>query len=230
MRSRYGQMPEVCVGQTPEVTTTAWVFLGVAGLFAVGDWIAVDRGATRLEYVCKPMTTAALIGCAVTLDPASCDQRWWFVAALCLALVGDVLLMLPGDRFVVGLGAFLLAQLTFAVGFAQHGGSAGGFAIGAVVVALLAGPLALRYVGALRRSGRSALVGPVLAYLGAIGVTVASAIACGNGWAITGALLFFASDALIAETRFVAERPFAPVAIMVTYHFALALLVVSLLP
>jgi uncharacterized membrane protein YhhN len=99
-----------------------------------------------------------------------------------------------------------------------------------VIVAVLAVPFARRFVGALRRSGRSALVGPVLAYLGAIAVMVASAVASGDGWAIVGAGLFFASDALIAESRFVVERRPARVAIMVTYHGALALLVVSLLP
>jgi hypothetical protein len=56
------------------VTTAAWVFLGAAGVFAVGDWIAVGRAAKRLEYLCKPMATAALIGCALTLDPAVSDR------------------------------------------------------------------------------------------------------------------------------------------------------------
>jgi hypothetical protein len=46
--------------------------------------------------------------------------------------------------------------------------------------------------------------------------------------AAVGGALFFASDALIAETRFVGPRPGAAVAIMVTYHLALAALVLSL--
>jgi uncharacterized membrane protein YhhN len=57
----------------------------------------------------------------------------------------------------------------------------------------------------------------------------ASAIASGNPWAIVGALLFVASDSLIAETRFVGPRTGGAVAIMVTYHFAQAGLVLSLL-
>ena len=63
-----------------------------------------------------------------------------------------------------------------------------------------------------------------------ISAMVTSALASVNGWAIAGATLFFASDALIAETRFV--RPVTPnlrVAIMVTYHLGQAGLVVSLL-
>jgi uncharacterized membrane protein YhhN len=223
-------MRAACVRQNHAVTASAWVFLGVAGLFAVGDWIAVHRDARRLEYVCKPMATAAFVGCALTLDPALTDRRSWFVAALILCLVGDVFLMLPGDRFIAGLGSFLLAQLTFAAEFAVDAGTTGAYALGAAVVLALGALLAVRFVGALRRSGRSALVVPVIAYLVAIGAMAASAVGSGNGWAIAGALCFFASDALIAETRFVGERPHARVVIMITYHAALALLVVSLLP
>jgi uncharacterized membrane protein YhhN len=212
------------------VTTGAWAFLGVGGVFAVGDWIAVDRGTRRLELVCKPLTTAALIGCAVAIDPQYSDRRSWFVAALWLCLVGDIFLMLGTERFVAGLGSFLGAQLAFSVGLALHGGSSGEYALGVALIAMIGIPLAVRFVGALRRSGRNALAGPVLAYLVAIGVMVASAIASGNVWAIGGAVLFFVSDALIAESRFVAEHPHQRLAVMVTYHVALGFLVVSLLP
>ena len=43
-----------------------------------------------------------------------------------------------------------------------------------------------------------------------------------------GAVFFMTSDALIGEDRFVQPRPWQPVAIIVTYHVAQALLVVSL--
>ena len=60
-----------------------------------------------------------LIGLAVGLTPGSAGgdaARPWFVAALALSLVGDVLLMLPRERFVGGLVAFLLAHLAYIVG------------------------------------------------------------------------------------------------------------------
>jgi uncharacterized membrane protein YhhN len=56
-----------------------------------------------------------------------------------------------------------------------------------------------------------------------------SAIGSGSWFGIVGALLFVASDSLIAETRFVRERTHAGLAIMVTYHLALAGLVLALL-
>ena len=39
------------------MTTAAWVFLALAGVFAVADWVAIIRGDRRLEYVAKPAAT-----------------------------------------------------------------------------------------------------------------------------------------------------------------------------
>jgi len=212
------------------MTDAAWALLGCAGVFAVGDWLAVARQDQRLEYVCKPAATGALIGVAATLDPSHGDTRAWFVAALVLCLAGDVFLMLPQDRFVAGLGSFLVAHVAFTVGFVLHGGSAGEYAIGAALVAVVTVPLSARFVGALRRGGHSGLVPPVLAYIAAIGVMVATAIGASNACGVAGAVAFMVSDSLIAETRFVGPRPWGRVAIMVTYHLALIGLVLSLLP
>ena len=211
------------------MTTAAWILLGVAAVLALLDWVAVARGLRRLEYVAKPGATLALALVAATLDPAYSDTRALFVLALLASLGGDVFLMLPGDRFVAGLGSFFIAQLLYTVGFALHGGSVADYAIGAAIVAVLVVPLCLRFVGALRRTGRDQLVVPVLAYMGAIATMAASALASGNAFAIFGALLFVASDSLIAETRFVGDRPWGTVAIIVTYHLAQAGLVLSLL-
>ena len=210
------------------MTTTAWVLLGFAGLAASIDWVAVGRDHKHLEYLAKPTATVGFLAVALALEPVHGDVRTWFVVALVAALAGDVFLMLPGDRFVFGLGSFLVAQLLFAVGFSLHAGTLAEHAIGVVIVAALALPLCRRFVGALRSAGRSELVIPVVVYIVAIGAMAATAIASGNGVAIAGALLFMASDALIAETRFVRDHRWGRVAIMVTYHAALAGLVLSL--
>jgi uncharacterized membrane protein YhhN len=216
------------------VTVIAGSLLGVAAVFAVGDWAAIARGSTRLEYLCKPAATAALVGVAATLDAGHGDTRAWFIAALVVCLAGDVFLMLPTrpnrfDGFVPGLGSFLFAQLAFTVGFALHGGSAGEYVLGGALVTVAAVPLATRFVRALLQTKHAVLVGPVLAYLVAIAAMATTAIGGANAWGIAGAALFLASDALIAETRFVAEHRGVPVAIMVTYHLALVGLVVSLI-
>ena len=136
--------------------------------------------------------------------------------------------MLPRDAFLGGLAAFVVADVCFTIGFATLGAAGTRLGIGAAVVALVALPLAVRFVRAMRAHGQAPLVVPVIGYVIVIGVMVTVAIAVGNAWAIAGAVLFLGSDALIGETRFVAPRPWGPVAVMVTYHLALAGLVLSL--
>jgi uncharacterized membrane protein YhhN len=69
----------------------------------------------------------------------------------------------------------------------------------------------------------------VVVYVAVIGAMVVSAIGGSDVWGAVGALSFLASDSLIAEHRFVAERASNPLAVIVTYHLALAALVLSLL-
>jgi uncharacterized membrane protein YhhN len=215
------------------VNATTAVLAVTAAAFAVGDWWAVGRGSRRVEYVCKPAATAALIGVAVTLHGAPTATRVSFLVALVLCLVGDVCLMLPADAggqdgFVPGLAAFLLAHVAFTVGFVARGVASDRLVLGAALIVVVAVPLTIRFVGALTRAAHRELVAPVVAYLVAIGAMATAALGAGNGWGIAGAWFFVASDALIAETRFVVSRRAAPVAIMVTYHLALVALVVSL--
>ena len=210
------------------MTAGAWTLLVLAAVLAAGDWLAVSRDDRRLEYACKPGALAALIGVAITLDPAHGDVRAWFVLALALSLAGDVFLMLPSDRFIAGLSAFLLAHVAYVIGLTRHDGSAGALVLAAVPVVTVAGLLGARFLPAARATGHGELVGPLVAYIAVIAAMVTCALASGNVLAAVGAVLFMASDALIAETRFVAERHWAPVVIMVTYHLGQAGLTLSL--
>jgi uncharacterized membrane protein YhhN len=199
--------------------------LVAAGVSAVGNWIAVARGSTVGIYVCKPLTLVLMIGAALALDPTSDAARAWFVVALVLSLLGDVFLMLPSDAFVAGLTSFLLAHIAYVVGLNQDSADNWWLAIPVVVVAAILGR---RLLAGIRRSGHPEMVVPVVAYVVTILVMVASAVASGNGLAAVGALLFMASDAFIGEDRFVTHRDWQPLTIIVTYHLAQALLVLSL--
>jgi uncharacterized membrane protein YhhN len=217
------------------MTTVAWGWLVVAAAAAVTDWLAVGLGRQRLEYLAKPAVMVGLIGLALILTPGSAASdaaRPWLVAGLTLSLVGDVLLMLPRERFVAGLVAFLLAHLAYIVGFgvivATAGLVVGGIVLGLLVVGtmlVLAGRPIVRAV----RVGRPGLVVPVVGYLVVISTMVVIAAATGRPLAIAGAVLFYASDATLAWDRFVDRRRWGPVATHVTYHVGQALLVLSLL-
>lgn len=210
------------------MTAGAWLLLGVAGLLAIGDWVAVAAERKPLEYVCKPGTLAALVGVALALDPTHGDARAWFVVALVLSLAGDVFLMLPSDRFVAGLTSFLLAHVAYVIGLTRHGGSARAVLVAAIPVVIVAGALGARFLRAARAAGHRELVAPLVAYMAVIAAMVTCALASGIVLAAVGAALFMASDALIAETRFVTTRSWAPLVIIVTYHLGQAGLTLSL--
>lgn len=211
------------------MTTAATVSLIVAGVFAVGDWVSRVRADRRLEYLCKPATLVALIATAVTLAPVhdAGGRRDWFVAALVLSLVGDVLLMLPTDLFVAGLAAFLVGHLCYVIGFWARGPGGVAVTIAAVAVVGVVTPIGHRILGALQEHRELRV--PVVLYMAVISVMLATALATGNALAGLGAALFVASDTMIAWNRFV--RPFrgADLGIMVTYHLGQAGLVLSLL-
>ena len=206
------------------MTRASAFLLGMAAVFGVADWLAVWRGSKALEYLAKPLATAALVGVALTLVPEDERMRTWFVVALVLSLAGDAFLMLPRNLFVAGLASFLLGHVAYVVGFGVDRAWPWIAAV-AMVGAAVGTPI----VRALRRDGQTELLGPVLAYMAVISAMVACAVGNGDPRAVVGAALFMLSDSLIAWNRFVRPLAWAPVTIMVTYHLAQAGLVLSLL-
>ena len=211
------------------MTSASWVLFVIACAAAVLDWAAVARESAVLEYVSKPAATLALLATATTLDVVH-DATWgWRIAALAFCLLGDVFLMLPRDAFVPGLASFAVAQVLLAISFVVDEVHVGRLIVGLVVTVPVAVLLARRFVSAIRREDRSELVLPVVVYLVVISTMAVTSIAAGAVVAIVGALLFMLSDSLIAESRFVKKCPWHGVGIMVTYHAALAGLVLGLL-
>jgi uncharacterized membrane protein YhhN len=217
--------------------------LGLGMVFAVLDWVAVWRKMTWLEAVCKPATLTAFI-VAAWLMARGLGWGWvptWFLPALVFSLLGDVLLMLPGDRwFLPGLLAFLLAQIAYIIGFNAT--------LPPLTALLLLPILVLLDLVVLRRlvegvgaSGVPELRLPVIIYGLVLSLMLFS------GWATwfrgdwawgariaagMGGTLFFASDLMLAWNRFVRRSRILHVAVIVTYHLAqLALvLVIGLAP
>jgi uncharacterized membrane protein YhhN len=216
------------------VTGAAFLLLALALAAAFFDWVAVHQEQKALEYVCKPLTLALLIGCALALDPADDAVRAWFVVALVLSLAGDVFLMLPEDParppwFVFGLAAFLLGHVAYIVGMHVDGVDGVRFLVGIVLVMIALAVIGTRVLKAVRAGPEPGLAGPVVAYMFVISAMVASAIGVGHPAGVIGAVLFFTSDALIAWNRFVGETRQGRLAIIVTYHLAQVGLVLSLI-
>ena len=212
------------------MNATAVALLAIAGAIAVADWIAVSPRVRNkpAEYVLKPLTMLPIIAAALALDPERDAQRVWFVVALALSLAGDVFLMLPSDAFIAGLGSFLLGHVAYITGFALEPRSLKGSLLAALVVVAAAATIGRRVLTAARASDTPTIAGPVAVYMAVISTMVVLAAGTNEAFAIAGATVFFASDAMIAWDRFVEPFPWARPAIMATYHIAQILLVVSL--
>lgn len=204
------------------------MFFAAAAVFAVLNWIAVERKTRALEYVAKPATTAALIGAALSLMPAHDAQRTWFVIALALCLAGDVFLMLPHDLFVPGLGSFFVGHVCFIIGIFAAPNSHETWHVLVWILILGVVLILARPVIAGARAQDRALVGPVCAYVVVLGGLLCASLTTFSTYAFPAALVFVSSDLILARNRFVKPIPHGHLLTMVTYHAALALLVVSL--
>jgi alkenylglycerophosphocholine/alkenylglycerophosphoethanolamine hydrolase len=210
------------------VNRPAWVAFVLAAAAAGGDLASILRHIKRLEYATKPTVMALLIAAALLLHPRSEGERALFVVAVVLGLVGDVLLMLPDEFLLLGIGAFLAGHLAYVVGFRFVGFSLVGLVIGLVIAAGTAGLFLRRVLAALEATGRTKLRNPVLAYAIVISLMTVSAAASGNLVAAAGGLLFFFSDVIFAWYRFVKPVPWGQPVNIVMYQTGQALLVLSL--
>ena len=209
---------------------------GVALVLCAANWWSrapVRKSAdARLELVTKPLATIAIAAVAVASAKAGADAP---AAALILGLVGfalclggDIALLPAVDKFVVGLASFLLGHLAFVAMFVALGLDEPWLALPALAfVGVIAATVGSRILaGAARES--AALVWPVRAYLAVISSMAVVGWATGRPAAIVGSTLFVVSDSILGWGKFVANRRWMSVAVMVTYHGALGGLALSL--
>ncbi len=133
--------------------------------------------------------------------------RFWIALGLGLSLLGDALLALPTDQFVAGLVAFLLAHLAYVAGYLNRSRAAAPSWL-LVAASAVAGFLYLLDT----RGNLGPMRVPVFVYATVIGAMLwrAGSLARldrAGRWALVGALLFVASDMVLAWNRFVAPDP-----------------------
>lgn len=193
--------------------------------------IRAERASSRLQfYVFKPLATALVILVALRAEHGTATgYRPLVVTGLACSLAGDVLLMLPRERFVAGLVSFLFAHLFYAAAFALDGGGARPGAWAAAPLALY-GALMLRLLW----PGLGGLKAPVAAYVAAIllmaWLAASRWLALGDGGsasAFAGSLLFVASDSALAWNRFRGGFAGAQALVLGTYFPAQLLIALS---
>jgi uncharacterized membrane protein YhhN len=198
-----------------------------AALLAIG---AQYRGPRWVVYLCKPLTTALILALACGRGGERTYTILIAVGLLC-SLAGDILLMLPQDRFLAGLASFLLAHIVYSGAFiiaAQRPWT--GTSLLTLIPLLAFGLVALL---GLRPHLDSSLV-PVLCYMLVILFMAWRAIEYARQYpepgpvlAAAGAMVFVISDTALAYNRF--ARPFrtAQALVLGTYFAAQWLIALS---
>ena len=220
----------------------AVTWLGMAIAVAVWDWFAVALSRRRLGYFTKPAVMVALLAAVLTAAARAgrpLPMLSWVAVALFFSLLGDVFLMLPRERFAWGLAAFLLAHLAYVLAFSMDMPPFNLWTAGvAVVVGLAAGKFYERLRVALEAIDKDSLVKPIALYTAVISLMVLSALLLlwqpsvsrvAAALVAMGALLFFASDGLLAWHRFVRPLPRGRLWVRMLYHLGQVAIVVGVL-
>lgn len=187
---------------------------------------------TYSVYIYKPLTTSLIVVLALARAlPGTTTYEALVLAGLVFSLAGDLFLMLPNDRFTLGLVAFLMAQVCYTIGFSADARQS---ALVWHYIPFILYALAL-YRHLRRGAGKHHV--PVLVYALTI-VTMAWLamerwLALGDTPALmaaAGALCFVASDTALAINRF--RRPFrlSPLIVLGTYYTAQILIALSIQP
>ena len=174
--------------------------------------IAASKDLRTVEYFAKP---TVMVGLFLWLSASTGlqGQAFWFGLGILFSLAGDVLLLFE-NMFLPGLVAFLFAHVSYITGFRESIVTTTIWSlILAAFIALNIGRLLQRIVGAMRTKGENKLIGPVLIYGTVISVMLYAAMSTiydpvwKNSAALfvgLGAILFCASDAILAWNKFVA--------------------------
>ncbi|VVN32687.1 hypothetical protein PS862_03812 [Pseudomonas fluorescens] len=192
-----------------------WLILALMG--AVTFLYGLNVHAVLLCLLVKPLPVLALLGWLHDAPPS--EYRRWISLGLMFSLLGDVLLAWPGDLFVFGLGAFLVAHLAYLKAYLSD---CRRLALLPLVMALGVGAVLL---GILISHGLGPLLIPVIAYGLAISAMLWRALArLGSAvpkrsavLAAAGAVAFVFSDSVIGIDRFVAPFDAAPYVIILSY-------------
>jgi uncharacterized membrane protein YhhN len=168
-------------------------------------------GKRRQIYVIKPLCTVLVIAVATVslLEPVlNLTYTVGVLVGLLFSLGGDIALMIPKNKkaFTIGLGSFLVAHIAYTVVFSLLGQSSV-WDIFSAGILLLAGIRFYRLI----MPNLGSMKAPVIAYMIIISAMVNRAVSVVPSpvfnsdqarMIVMGTLLFYASDMILAATRF----------------------------
>ncbi|MHB8807909.1 MAG: lysoplasmalogenase [Anaerolineaceae bacterium] len=205
---------------------------GMGAVFAIAvlDWYAIWTENEKLNWFTKPATMVALL-LWLGWSGGFTGKLLWFGLALLFGLLGDIFLLLPRRFFIAGLVAFLIGHLAYVAGLWFNPVQLRlphfiAMVLIGIVLALVA-PIILK--GMRGKDYAKKLRIPVLIYMCIISLMVFFATStlfrmdwgpAAAGLAVSGAMLFFCSDIMLAYREFVGAFPKARFWVRVTYHLA----------
>lgn len=219
------------------MSANSWL---LAALLLMGaNWLAVWCGWRVLNALTKPAIILMLLGWFI-LSGGLVYPKAWFALGLGFALFGDTLLMMPGRGFAAGMLAFFGTHMAYIAGFnlpwrGLDEKTALLFTTGILLWVLVF--LLLRRIARGSAQLRKLMM-PLGIYNLLIALMVCSALAANlrPDWppaaarlVSAGALLFLASDTLLAADRFISPLGWAPVVKRVTYQLGQAAIVAGVL-
>jgi uncharacterized membrane protein YhhN len=198
-------------------------------VIAAVDWAAVAKGWKKIEYFAKPATMVILFITLVVAGGFGAIALTCFGLGVLFSLAGDIFIMLSDRWFIAGLGAFLLAHVSYIIGLNSPIGEASplwAIIIG-IILALATARVLRPILTGVREKGKGKLVAPVMAYGTIITIMLLSAIltiyrtewkTSASGMVSLGAILFYFSDIILAWYMFVRPIKNGRLMNMIAYH------------
>ena len=215
------------------------ILLIAAFVFAGLEALALQKSWFKLEVVAKPAVMLCLFLWLLTSTGLE-GATLWFGLGILLSLTGDVLLMISLDRFfLVGLVAFLFAQLAYVIGFNTP---IPAITAWSVILAILIGwggaRVIRRILVSVLEKGQGRLRLPIIVYGMVISIMLLSAMIKLNdltwnaGAALLvgiGAFLFYISDIILAWHKFVAPFQYGRIYNIAAYHLGQIMLIAGVI-
>jgi len=188
---------------------------------AISDIIGIVADISFLQIVSKPLIILTLI----TLYYFSAIRRNnWYLLALFFSFLGDVFLLDKNGFFLLGIGSFLITQIIFIKLIISQLRKV---RVHQIIITLLPFVVYFTVLIATIQENLTEFFIPVVIY----GITISffGMVSLLNYFIdrskksivlLFGAVLFIASDSMIALNKFHEPRTIYPVAIMITYIFA----------
>jgi uncharacterized membrane protein YhhN len=194
--------------------------MGILLAAAVAALVLADYWGSRVGvWLAKPLASSLFVAIALANGALGSSYGGLVLTALALSWLGDVLLIPDDDRvFRAGVGAFGLAHAAYLAAFALRGIDPMHATMAAVGI-VPAGAAAARW---LRPHVPPDMKLPVDVYMAVISAMVVAAYGAfpKDPWILVGAVLFYASDLLVARQRFVAPSPWNPAVGLPLYYTA----------